>query len=106
MQPYFHLAERQATQCCSSHSPVSVNLKPGNYIETRDPKDYNILEVRRLMLMRSSTSCSSRKARNRGATLRYRRTSPVIRSKPSGVNEYSDPAFLLSMSKTSSEGDK
>lgn len=33
-------------------------------------------------------------------------TSPVTRSRLGGANEYSDPAFLLSPSKTSSAGDK
>jgi hypothetical protein len=39
-----------AMQGCSQHSPASVNLELGNYIETQDSRDYNGLEVRQLMV--------------------------------------------------------
>ena len=58
-------------QYCSQHGSASLNLELRNYVETQDSRDYNVLELRRLMVAPSSISCSSRRTQNGGATLRY-----------------------------------
>jgi len=46
-----------------------VNLELRNYIETQGLGDYNVLDVRRLMVVRSSMSYRSTKTQNGGAAL-------------------------------------
>jgi hypothetical protein len=68
---HYHPAKGQAMQCCSWPGSVSTKLRPGNYIETRHRRDYNVPKMRRLMVARPSVSGSSSKTQNGGATSRY-----------------------------------